>query len=163
MISYNQCHCYYHPVCVCVLSCFSRVRLFAILWTFRLCSLPGSCVHRILQGEYWSGFPPRSPRDLPNPGIKHMSLTSPALAGRFFTTSATGEALSPSCQLSTHRVFTVISALADAAQPRYHTYFHCESYEVSVYYIARTTVLGSLNKSLHSHVLLITCILKRML
>ena len=42
--------------------------------------------------EYWSGlsFPP--PGGLPNPGIEPMSLTSPALAGRFFTTSAAWEA-----------------------------------------------------------------------
>ena len=42
--------------------------------------------------EYWSGlsFPP--PGGLPNPGIKPMSLTSPALAGRFFTTSDAWEA-----------------------------------------------------------------------
>ena len=33
--------------------------------------------------EYWSGFPFPSPRHLPDPGIK---LTSPALAGGFFTT-----------------------------------------------------------------------------
>ena len=32
-------------------------------------------------------------RDLPNPGIKPMSLVSPSLAGRFFTTSATWEVL----------------------------------------------------------------------
>ena len=32
--------------------------------------------------EYWSGLPFPPPRDLPNPGIE---LTSPALAGRFFT------------------------------------------------------------------------------
>ena len=42
--------------------------------------------------EYWSGllFPP--PGDLPDPGIEPMSLTSPTLAGRFFTTSAMWEA-----------------------------------------------------------------------
>ena len=42
--------------------------------------------------EYWSGllFPP--PGDLPDPGIKPMSLTSPALADGFFTTSVTWEA-----------------------------------------------------------------------
>ena len=39
--------------------------------------------------EYWSGLPSPSPRDLPDPGIEPMSLMSPALAGRFFTTSAT--------------------------------------------------------------------------
>ena len=33
------------------------------------------------------------PGDLPNPGIKPESLTSPTLAGRFFTTSTPWEAL----------------------------------------------------------------------
>ena len=42
--------------------------------------------------EYWSGFPGPPPGHLPNPGIKPMSLPSPALAGGFFTTSATWEA-----------------------------------------------------------------------
>ena len=42
--------------------------------------------------EYWSGLPCPPPGDLPNPGIEPVSLTSPALAGRFFTTSATWEA-----------------------------------------------------------------------
>jgi len=39
--------------------------------------------------EYWRGLPLPPPGDLPNPGIERTSLTSPALAGRFFTTSAT--------------------------------------------------------------------------
>ena len=42
--------------------------------------------------EYWSGLPCPSPGDLPGPGIEPTSLTSPALAGRFFTTNATQEA-----------------------------------------------------------------------
>ena len=42
--------------------------------------------------EYWSGLLCSSPADLPNPGIELASLTSPALAGGFFTTSATWEA-----------------------------------------------------------------------
>ena len=42
--------------------------------------------------EYWSGLSFPSPGDLPNPGIEPVSLTSPALAGGFFTTSATREA-----------------------------------------------------------------------
>ena len=45
--------------------------------------------------EYWHGLPCSPPRDLPGPGVKPMSLRSPALAGRFFTTSATWEALYP--------------------------------------------------------------------
>ena len=36
--------------------------------------------------EYWSGLPLPLPGDLPHPGIEPMSLMSPALAGRFFTT-----------------------------------------------------------------------------
>ena len=41
----------------------------------------------------WSGLPCPSPADLPNLGIEHMSLTSPAVSGGFFTTSTTWEAL----------------------------------------------------------------------
>ena len=39
--------------------------------------------------EYWSGLLCPPPGDLPDPGIELMSFTSPALAGAFFTTSAT--------------------------------------------------------------------------
>ena len=42
--------------------------------------------------EYWSGLPCPPPGDLPNPEIEPASLTSPALADTFFTTSATWEA-----------------------------------------------------------------------
>ena len=43
--------------------------------------------------EYWSGLPCLPPGDLSDPVIELVSLMSPALAGRFFTTSATWEAL----------------------------------------------------------------------
>jgi hypothetical protein len=36
--------------------------------------------------EHWSGLPFSLPGDLPDPGIEPKSLTSPALAGRFFAT-----------------------------------------------------------------------------
>ena len=39
--------------------------------------------------EHWSGLPYPSPGDLPNPGTEPTLLTSPALAGKFFSTSAT--------------------------------------------------------------------------
>ena len=39
--------------------------------------------------EYWSGLPVPTPGDLPDSGIEPTSLVSPALAGGFFTTSAT--------------------------------------------------------------------------
>ena len=59
----------------------SHVPLFATLWTI-VCQTPLSM--GFSRQEYWNGllFPP--PGDLPDPGIKPMSLTSPALAGRFF-------------------------------------------------------------------------------
>ena len=44
-----------------------------------------------LKQEYWSGLPFYFPGDLPNPGIKPTFLVSSALAGGFFTTSATWE------------------------------------------------------------------------
>ena len=42
--------------------------------------------------EHWSGLPGPPPGDLPDAGIELTSLGSPALAGGFFTTSATWEA-----------------------------------------------------------------------
>ena len=78
---------------------FCHVRLFATLW---------SVAHQapLSMGfsgkDYWSGLPRPPPGDLPDPGIKPVSLTYPALAGRFFTTRATWEAphLSKDCGLS---------------------------------------------------------------
>ena len=43
--------------------------------------------------EYWSGLPFPSLGDLPDPVTEPMSLLFPALAGEFFTTGATWEAL----------------------------------------------------------------------
>ena len=70
-----------------MLSCFSRVRLFATLWTRQ-----GPLSLGFSRQEYWSGLPCPPPGDLPDPGIEPTSLLSPALAGMFFTTSATWEA-----------------------------------------------------------------------
>ena len=41
--------------------------------------------------EYRSGLPCPFPGDLPDPGIKPVSLMSPALAGSLFTTGTTWE------------------------------------------------------------------------
>ena len=56
------------------------------------CSPPGSSVHGILQARIleWVAMP--SSRES-SPGIEPVSLKSPPLAGGFFTTSATWEAL----------------------------------------------------------------------
>ena len=37
--------------------------------------------------EYWSGLPCPPPMDLPDPETEAVSLVSPALAGKFFTTT----------------------------------------------------------------------------
>ena len=58
---------------------------------------PGSSVHGILQARIQSGLPFPPPGDLPDPGIGPTTLMSPALAGGFFTTSATWEALKALC------------------------------------------------------------------
>ena len=73
----------------CMLSCFSCVLLFVMLGTVA-CQAPLSM--GISRQEYRSGLPCPPPRDLPHPGIEPMSLTSPALAGGFFTTFTTWEA-----------------------------------------------------------------------
>ena len=73
-------------VCLCCVQLVGCVRLFVTPWSVApqapLCprNSPGKNTvgyHSLLQG---------SP---PNPGMDPMSLVSPALAGRFFTTTAT--------------------------------------------------------------------------
>ena len=56
-------------------------------------SPPGPLSMGFSRQEYFSGLPCPLPGDLPDPGIKSVSLMSPALAGGFFTTSASWEAL----------------------------------------------------------------------
>ena len=68
----------YVCVCVCVLSHFSCVWLFATLWTV---------AH---QAPLFMGFSRQG--DLPHPGTEPASLMSLALASRFFTTSTIWEA-----------------------------------------------------------------------
>ena len=68
---------------------FSRVRLFATLWTVAHQSPLSMGFSR---PEYWSGLPCPLPEGPPDPGIEPESLMSPALAGGFFTTSDIWEA-----------------------------------------------------------------------
>ena len=67
-----------------------RVRLFATPWTV---AHQAPLFMGFSRQEYWSSLPFPSSGDLPNPGIEPTSLRSPALAGRFFTTRTTWEAL----------------------------------------------------------------------
>ena len=68
----------------------SHVRLFATPWTI---AHQAPLSMRFPRREYWSGLPFPSPEDPPNPGIKPGSPASPPLAGKFFTSSTTWEAL----------------------------------------------------------------------
>ena len=80
-------------VCVCVCVC-ARARTRA-LSCVQLCN-PMDCSRQaplsmeFSRQEYWSGLPFPTHGDLSNPGIKPECFASPALAGRFFTTSAAG-------------------------------------------------------------------------
>ena len=74
----------------CMLSLFSHVSLFATLWTV---ALQAPLSMGFSRQEHWSRLPCPPPGDLPHPGIEPTSLMSLALAGGFFTTSATEEAL----------------------------------------------------------------------
>ena len=72
----------------CMISCFSCVGLFVTLWTVAHQAPLSMGFYR---QKYQSGLP------CPPPGIfltqvPNLHLTSSALAGRFFTTSATWEA-----------------------------------------------------------------------
>ena len=64
---------------------------FATLWTV---AHQAPLSMRISRQESWSGLPCPPPGDLPSLGIKPVPLKSPAMAGRFFTTSAAWEARS---------------------------------------------------------------------
>ena len=59
---------------------------FAILWAV---AHQAPLSPEFSRQEYWNGLPFPPPGDLPDPGIELESLRSSALAGRFFTTSAT--------------------------------------------------------------------------
>ena len=76
-------------------------------------SLADSSVHGFSRQEQWSGLPCLPPGNLPNLGIEATSLTSSALSGRFFTTSATWEA-QKAAYLSMNTSLAVIVALADS-------------------------------------------------
>ena len=93
---------YYFMACVRAQS-WSHVWLFVTPWTIAhqaLLSVGSS------RQDYWSGLPCPPPGALPDPGIEP---TSPALAGRFFTTVPPGKP----------RSWVVFSVCAQKAEPRY--------------------------------------------
>ena len=82
---------------LCVVNCFSRVQLFVTLCTV---AFQAPLSMGFSKQEYWSQLPFPPPGDLPNPGIEPASLTSPALAARFFTTSTTWKHVCSFCHFN---------------------------------------------------------------
>ena len=88
-------HAYVH-VCMCVwmvraCAVLSRLHVsdsFVSPWTV---TTQTPVFVGVSRQECWSGLPRPPPGDLPDPGTEPASLMSPALAGGFFTTSATWE------------------------------------------------------------------------
>ena len=74
-------------VCACYVA--SVVQLFVTLWTI---SQQAPLSMGFSRQEYWSELPCPPPGDLAHAGISLVFLMSPALVGRFFTTSVTWEA-----------------------------------------------------------------------
>ena len=72
----------------CVLSRFSRVRLFVTLWAVA-CQAPLTV--GFSRQEYWSGLPCSPLGEFLDPGIKLTSLESPSTTGRFFTAEPLGK------------------------------------------------------------------------
>ena len=72
---------------------FSHVYMLSHFSHVWLCSPPGSSAHGILQTRTLEWVTMATLGDLPNPGIEPKSFMSPTLAGGFFTTRDTWEAL----------------------------------------------------------------------
>ena len=81
--------------CACMLSCSDMSSSLWPQWRRGLIVAHQTPLPiRFFRQEYWSGLLSSPPGDLPNPETEPMSLMSPALASRFFTTSAIWEVYS---------------------------------------------------------------------
>ena len=93
--------------CLCMLNHISHVQLFVTLW---IVAYQAPLSLGFSGQEDWSGLPWPPSGDLPNPGVEPMSLMSPALAVRFFTTSATCEA-PPKCDKYSQMLYISLTIL----------------------------------------------------
>ena len=79
-------------VCVCARTCACAQSVvsdsFVTPWTI---GCQASLSMEFSRQEYWNWLSFPSPRDHPEPGTQPMSLVSPAMAGRFFTTVPHGK------------------------------------------------------------------------
>ena len=124
----------------CMLSHFSRVRIFA---TLRTVAHQAHLSMGFSRQEYWSGLPCPPPGGLSDTGIEPVSLMSPALAGRFFTTRATGKlraACEPLVNISCHhspRSCEVATIVLNILQMLYLSVSHNSNilyYKITYYY-----------------------------
>ena len=90
LVFLRKLHNVFHSLCM--LSRFSHILLFA---TLRIVAHQAPRSMGFARQEHWSGLPYPSPGNPPDSEIEPVSLISLALAGGFFTTSATWEALFP--------------------------------------------------------------------
>ena len=74
-------------MCMCT-QLFSPVQLFVIPW---IVAHQAPLYMGLSWQEYWSRLSFYHPGHLPHPGSEAMSLTSPELAGKFFTTTPPGK------------------------------------------------------------------------
>ena len=76
-------------VCVCVYVC---VHAHIVAQSYLTLVTPWTVAHQaplsmgFSRQEYWNGLSFSTPGDLPNPGIKPLSLATLTLAGEFITT-----------------------------------------------------------------------------
>ena len=89
-----HCHVIWVTIIFCLGACvFSHhivSHFFVTPWTVVAHQAPLSM--GLSRQEHWSGLSFPSPGDLPDPGVQHVSLMSPALASGFLTISSTWEA-----------------------------------------------------------------------
>ena len=85
----------YHTIVNSLYNLWGRGSAQVVLSHAQISEIPQSVAHQtplsieFFRQEYWSGLPFPSPGDLPDPGIKPLSSTSPVLTGEFFTIVST--------------------------------------------------------------------------
>ena len=81
--------------------------------------------------EYWSGVPFPPPGDLPHPGMEPASLMSPALAGGFINTGATGK---PKHFSDLHPSSFIYAMTKCALTMQYRQSSYMEALELRIFY-----------------------------
>ena len=128
------------------------------------CSPPGSTVHEIFQARTLEWLPLPALGDLPNPGDESISLASPTLVVRFFTSSTTWEDPLISYNNSWYTVFKEIECLSAEKLLRQHRNIYCR---VKIIMLEWSLKLWKIHKSWNLEVIIykyyITCKQKKLI